>query len=69
MLGSGFVEPEMKRMSVISDIRVYGQANGIPIDQIKDILREFGAQDGKIGMELGYEQRLDVSSDRLSQTD
>jgi Xaa-Pro aminopeptidase len=61
MLGSGFVEPEMKRMSVVSDIRVYGQANGIPIDQIKDILREFGAQDGKIGMELGYEQRLDVS--------
>src|SRR3954469_23163695 len=34
LLGSGFVEPEMKRMSVVSDVRVYGKANGIPLDQI-----------------------------------
>jgi Xaa-Pro aminopeptidase len=61
MLGSGFVEPEMRRMSVVSDIRVYGQANGIPIGQIADILREFGIAGGTVGMELGYEQRLDVS--------
>jgi Xaa-Pro aminopeptidase len=61
LLGSGFVEPEMRRMSVVSDIRVYGQAKGVPVDQIADILREFGMAGGTIGMELGYEQRLDVS--------
>lgn len=61
LLGSGFVEPEMKRMSVAADVRVYGQANGIPLDQILDILREFGMAGGAIGMELGHEQRLDVS--------
>jgi Xaa-Pro aminopeptidase len=60
MLGSGFVEPEMRRMSVVDDIRVYGQANGIPIVQIADILREFGIESA-LGMELGYEQRLDLS--------
>ena len=48
-------------MSIVSDIRVYGQADGIPIDQIADVLVEFGASRGSIGMELGYEQRLDVS--------
>lgn len=62
LLGSGFVEPEMKRMSVVSDVRIYGQANGIPVDQIKDVLGEFGAAKGAVGMELGYEQRLDVSA-------
>jgi Xaa-Pro aminopeptidase len=61
LLGSGFVEPEMKRMSVVSDVRVYGQANGIPVDQIAEVLREFGIAGATIGMELGYEQRLDVS--------
>jgi Xaa-Pro aminopeptidase len=61
MLGSGFVEPEMKRMAVVSDVRIYGQANGIPVDQIADVLREFGIAGSRIGMELGYEQRLDVS--------
>ena len=60
MLGSGFVEPEMRRMSIVRDIRVYGQANGIPIDQITDVLREFGISSA-LGMELGYEQRMDVS--------
>ena len=61
LLGSGFVEPEMRRMSVVTDVRVYGQAKGLPIDQIIDILRDFGMAGGPIGMELGYEQRLDVS--------
>jgi Xaa-Pro aminopeptidase len=61
LLGSGFVEPEMKRISVVPDIRVYGQAKGVPIDQIAEILREFGMARGSIGMELGYEQRLDIS--------
>src|SRR3978361_2094113 len=51
LLGSGFVEPEMKRMSVVTDVRVYGQANGIPLDQILNILREFGMAGGAIGME------------------
>jgi len=69
MLGSGFVEPQMRRMSVIADIRVYGQANGIPVDQIADVLREFGIT-GTVGMELGYEQRLDVSQlDYLAMTE
>ncbi len=61
LLGSGFVEPEMRRMSAIADLRPYGQANGIPVDQIADVLREFGVAGGAIGMELGYEQRLDIS--------
>jgi len=70
MLGSGFVEPEMRRMSIVSDIRIYGQANGIPINQIADILREFGMASGAIGMELGYEQRLDISQlDYLTMTE
>jgi len=61
LLGSGFVAPEMARTSVVEDIRIYTQAAGLPLGQIVDVLADLGMNDGRIGMELGYEQRLDLS--------
>jgi Xaa-Pro aminopeptidase len=61
LLGSGFVAPEMARTSVVTDIRIYAQAAGLPLDAIGDMLGDLGLRGGRIGMELGYEQRLDLS--------
>ena len=61
LLGSGFVAPEMARTSVVADVRIYTQAAGLPLGEIEDILVQLGMRNGRLGMELGYEQRLDLS--------
>src|SRR5262245_25699776 len=60
MLTSAFAEPEVRRMSVVEDIRTYSQTIGVAVDKIVDILSDLGMRGGPIGMELGNEQRLDV---------
>ncbi len=61
MLGSGFVEPEMRRVSVVSDVRTYAQAAGVPLAELTGMFADLGMRGGPIGMELGYEQRMDLS--------
>lgn len=61
MLTHGFLEREMRRTSVVDDVRVYTHSGGAPIALIRDTLDEFGLKRGRLGMELGMEQRLGVS--------
>jgi Xaa-Pro aminopeptidase len=43
------------------DVREYPKVGELPIDMLKNIFSEAGCADGKIGMELGREQRLGIS--------
>jgi Xaa-Pro aminopeptidase len=61
MLTHGFLEREMRRTSVVADVRVYTHSGGAPIMLIRDTLQELGVARGRLGMELGYEQRLGIS--------
>ncbi len=51
---------EAKRFSWIKDVRDYAELSRVPISLLRDALRERGLLGKKIGMELGFEQSLDV---------
>ena len=51
---------EALRFSWIKDVRDYSQLSRIPVELVREALRERGALDGKLGMELGFEQSFDV---------
>ena len=53
---------EAQRYSCISDVRDYTELSRIPVELIRDALAERGAIRGKLGMELGFEQSLDLPS-------
>src|SRR5436190_8547662 len=57
-LAHTFLEPEMRRTSAVSDIRTFAHSGDAPVDQLRSIMAELGIKKGKLGMELGYEQRL-----------
>jgi len=61
LLTHRFLEPEMRRTSAIDDIRLYSQSGNAPVELLKDILNQFGIRRGRLGMELGCEQRLGIS--------
>jgi len=52
---------EARRFCVYNDIREYTRLSRIPTEQILDGVAERGLLGKRIGMELGYEQSLDVS--------
>jgi Xaa-Pro dipeptidase len=52
---------ETRRFSKVADIRAYEGLSGPPIDLLKAAIGEAGASTGRIGMELGFEQSLDIS--------
>lgn len=52
---------ECRRLSVIEDVRAYGGLSHAPVEVLGDLLTEIGAHAGRIGMELGFEQTLDIS--------
>ena len=52
---------EGRRLSVIEDVRVYEGLSQAPVKAIGDLLTEIRAHAGRIGMELGFEQTLDIS--------
>jgi Xaa-Pro aminopeptidase len=62
-----FLEPEAKRTSAVRDVRHYAQSGGAPVNLLMDIVAELGTAGGRIGMELGYEQRLGISINDLRQ--
>lgn len=61
IVGHGFLVPEMRRTGVVEDIRTYPRGGAASTRLLADTLREFGMDKGKVGSELGYEQRLGMS--------
>jgi Xaa-Pro aminopeptidase len=53
-----FFGPSQHRESWVEDIRTYTSILGFPIELIKYVFRDLGINAGKIGAELGREQRL-----------
>jgi Xaa-Pro aminopeptidase len=51
------------RSAYVDDVRVYDTLGGAPIGMIAGALKDLGAAAGKVGCELGYEQRLGVSAE------
>jgi len=61
LLTHTFLEPEMRRTSAVTDIRTFAASGDAPVAQVREIMGELGIKGGKVGMELGYEQRLGIS--------
>jgi len=51
---------EALRFSWIKDVRDYSQLSRIPVEIIREALAQRKSLDGKLGMELGFEQLFDV---------
>ena len=60
LLGHSFLAPEMERTAAVRDIRAYTKSGG-GLDALVDCLHEMGLHRGRLGMELGDEQRLGVT--------
>jgi Xaa-Pro aminopeptidase len=61
LLTHTFLEPEMRRTAAVTDIRTFGASGDAPVKQVHEIMGDLGIKRGKLGMELGYEQRLGIS--------
>jgi Xaa-Pro aminopeptidase len=61
LLTHQFLEPEARRTSAVEDVRSYAQSGGAPIGEIRALLKDLGMKGGRLGMELGNEQRLGIS--------
>ena len=61
LIGHSFITPEMERTSAVADIRTYTRSGSAGCEFLADCLRELGLARGRLGAELGYEQRLGVS--------
>jgi Xaa-Pro dipeptidase len=55
------LEEESRRAACVGEIRTYPGLSRPPISQLRDAIVDIGAATGRIGMELGYEQSLDIS--------
>ena len=53
-----FFEHSQRRESWVDDIRTYASFGAIPFDILKDVFEGLGLNAGRIGAELGNEQRL-----------
>lgn len=60
LLTHTFLEPEMRRTGAVDDIRTFAASGDAPVGQVREIMAELGIAKGKLGMELGYEQRLGI---------
>ena len=60
LVGHAFLTPEMERTSAVGDIRAYAKSGG-GLEALLDCLRELGLDRGRLGMELGDEQRLGMT--------
>src|SRR5215470_15138275 len=61
LLTHTFLEPEMRRTAAVADVRTYAHSGDAPVGQVRAIMEELGITCGRLGMELGYEQRLGLS--------
>ena len=56
-----FGEAEAISRSYVQDVRSYATVMGGPVDGVVEIMKELDMDKGKIGWELGYEQRMDFA--------
>ena len=56
-----FDGPEAASRSAYPDVRTFKEIMSAPVDGVVEIMKELGMDKGKIGFELGYEQRMDLS--------
>lgn len=56
-----FFKDLTRRSTYVEDVRVYETLGGAPVEMIAGALKDRGLAAGRIGCELGYEQRLGVS--------
>ena len=56
-----FLQAEMERTAAVRDIRTYARSGGAPIGLLAQTLKDLGVDSGRVGAELGYEQRLGMS--------
>jgi Xaa-Pro aminopeptidase len=61
VLVSKTLEESTKELSYVSDIRVHLNPSGLPARLVEETIREAGLSRARIGMELGYEQRLGIA--------
>ena len=61
LIGHTFLTPEMERTSALTDIRSYTRSGSAALDPLIETLQELGLDKGRIGAELGYEQRLGLT--------
>jgi Xaa-Pro aminopeptidase len=52
---------EARRYAWIADVRYYTQLSHAPVELLRESLGDCAALGGKVGMELGFEQTLDIS--------
>ncbi len=56
-----FAGPEAESRSAVRDVRTFHEIMGAPVDGVVDIMKELRMDHGKVGWELGYEQRMDLA--------
>jgi Xaa-Pro aminopeptidase len=66
-LVQGFHHFDAAHDSWINDVRGYPSLTGVPIDMVEDAFKELGLLGKRIGMELGYEQRMFMSYNDFEQ--
>ena len=60
LVAHSFLVPEVERTSAVRDVRAYTKSGG-GLDALLDCLRALGLHRGRLGMELGDEQRLGMT--------
>jgi Xaa-Pro aminopeptidase len=63
LIAHSFLVPEMERTSAVRDIRSYPRWGSASLGLVAEVVRAFGMEAGRVGAELGYEQRLGMSWD------
>jgi len=56
-----FPEWNRRREIWFDDIRIYDTMLGLPLEMVVEAMKEVGMSEGRVGAELGYEQRLGIS--------
>jgi len=56
-----FAGPEALARSAVQDVRTFKEVMGAPVDGVVEIMKELDMDNGKVGWELGYEQRMDLA--------
>lgn len=62
LLTHTFLELEMRRTAAVHDVYSFSRSGQVPVDEIRQVLAHLGLARGRLGMELGCEQRLGISS-------
>lgn len=60
-----FPEENRRREIWVEDIRIYQTLQGTPFDMVVEAMKDVGLDEGRVGAELGFEQRLGISFNDL----